>query len=65
MSGAVVTVVTIGAGGMNQIGRFEVLNATGPRDSPLWHVCDLDITTNGGVTVNSVQLLLPGNTAIV
>ena len=47
MSNAVVTVFTIGTTGMNQIGRFEVAQAAGMQDMPLWHPCDLDVMANG------------------
>jgi hypothetical protein len=57
MSQAVVTIMTVGAGGMNQIGRFEVKNATGPQGLTVWYVCDLDITASGGVTVTPVQVI--------
>ena len=57
MSQAVVTIMTVGAGGMNQIGRFDVVNATGPQGLTVWHVCDLDVTAGGGVTVTPVQLV--------
>jgi hypothetical protein len=65
MSNAVVTVVTMGTTGMNQVGRFEVLNATGMQDIPVWHVCDLDVTATGVVTVTPVQLLVPGGPSVI
>ena len=58
MSNAVVTVFTIGTTGMNQIGRFEVAQAAGMQDMPLWHPCDLDVMANGTVTVIPVQLMV-------
>ncbi len=63
MSDAVVTVVTMGASGVNQIGRFEVANAAGMQNITLWHVCDLDVTAGGVVTVTPIQLLVPGGTS--
>jgi carboxypeptidase family protein len=65
MSNAVVTILTMGAGGMNQIGRFQVANATGMQDLAIWYVCDLDVTAAGGVTVVPMQLLQPGNAGTV
>jgi hypothetical protein len=65
MSNAVVTVFTIGAAGMNQVGRFEVAQAAGMQDSSLWHPCDLDVTANGTVTVVPVQLMEPGGPAVI
>jgi hypothetical protein len=59
MSNGVVTIFTLGAAGMNQIGRFEVALAAGTQDDPLWHPCDLDVTANGTVTVTSVQAIGP------
>ena len=58
MSNAVVTIVTTGALGMNQIGRFDVADAAGPQDLPVWHVCDFDVTANGVVTVTPIQALV-------
>ncbi len=58
MSGAVVTIVAMGAAGMNQLGRFEVVNATGMPDLPVWHVCDMNVTANGMATITPVQSIV-------
>jgi hypothetical protein len=65
MSNAVVTVVTIGTAGMNQIGRFEVADAAGMQDISVWHPCDLDVMANGTVTVIPVQLMVPGGPSVI
>jgi hypothetical protein len=65
MSNAVVTVFTIGAAGMNQIGRFEVASAAGMQNLSLWHPCDLDVTANGTVTVLPIQLMVPGGPGVI
>jgi len=65
MSHAVVTVFTIGTAGMNQIGRFEVAQATGTQADPIWHPCDLDVMANGTVTVTPVQLLLAAGPGVI
>jgi hypothetical protein len=61
-SSAVVTVLRVNPQGLpSQLSRQEVQFATGNQDDDIWHVVNLDVTTAGGVTVNVVQTLQPGN----
>jgi hypothetical protein len=60
-SGAAVSVSAADAlGNLSQIGRFDVVNATGPEDD-LWHVVDFTIDANGNVALNGVQSFQPGD----
>ena len=65
-SGATVTfaeaieVASDALGNLSQIGRFDVVNATGPEDD-LWHVVDLTIDANGNVVPLVVQTFQPGD----
>jgi hypothetical protein len=60
-SGAAVSVSAVDAqGNLSQIGRYEVVNATGTEDD-LWHVVDLTIDANGNVALNVVQTFQPGD----
>ena len=64
-SGAAVSVSAEDAqGNLSQIGRYEVVNATGAEDD-LWHVVDLTIDATGNVALNVVQTFRPGNEDIV
>ena len=60
-SNAVLTVLTADPqGNVSQVGRFEVVNATGTLADDLWHVVNLTINANGNVVPNVVQTLQPG-----
>jgi hypothetical protein len=66
MSDAAVSVVASGANGVNPLGRFEVVNATGAppvggQTLRLWHAVDLAVAADGSVVVHPVQTLSIGD----
>jgi hypothetical protein len=64
-SGAAVSVTAVDAqGNLSQIGRYEVVNATGTSDD-LWHVVNLAIDANGNVVPTVVQTFQPGDESTV
>lgn len=56
-SSAVVTVLSNGT----QLGRFEVLNATGTPSDDIWYVVDLTIAANGNVVLTVRQTVQQGD----
>ena len=65
-SSASVTVSAVNAqGGLSQLGRFDVSNATGNQSDDLWHVVNITIDAAGNVVRNDVQVLQAGDSSIV